>query len=702
MRKPWLFLLALLAFSPAVHGEEAVRHVVLISVDGLAASYLDDPRADLPTLRMLAKQGAAAKGMVTAFPSVTWPAHVTLVTGTSPRKHGVIGNGVLDRRTGKLLTYLGDPVLTKDEAIRVPTLYDVAHAAGMKTASVIWPCSNGAKTLDWVIPDSNKAELHAKYTTPGFAQELAAAGIDIAPLGKWGWDKKYSTPRDELYSQVARHLLAKHRPGLLLLHYITPDGVEHAYGPHTPEAYQAVAESDRRVKEVWDVLQKPPFAGKAALFVVSDHGFAPYEKIVQPNVVLKQLGLVETDEKGKATKRRAWCVSQGGAAFVYLLDDEKGLLPTVREALAKVEGVRSVLEPAAFVKLGLPTPDENPEMAQLVLTTGPGYSFGDAATGEAVVKAGGLKGTHGHLPQPSFMHATFIAAGAGIKPSVQLRTMQSVDIAPTIARLLGLQLPTAEGRVLTEILADDASAARNVRQVIAHRGSSKDRPENTLASFRRAIEAGATATEIDVRMTKDGALVAMHDTDVRRTTDGKGKVSDLTLAEVRRLDAGQWFDSMFAGEKVPTLREVLELCRGKIDVLLDLQEPGEEYARRIADEVRRHGDPKRTVLGVRSVDHARLFRKLLPEARQIGLIPTVDGIDAFADAGVETIRLWPKWVAQDEGLVARVRRHGRQLHLNGTTGDEGEVRALLRHAPESLSSDDPARLVATLARLARR
>jgi predicted AlkP superfamily pyrophosphatase or phosphodiesterase len=432
------------------------KHVVLISVDGLAASYLEDARADLPTLRMLARRGAAARGMITAFPSVTWPAHVTLVTGVHPRTHGVIGNAVFDRRKGRLLTYIGDPELTKDEAVRAPTLYDVAHAAGMKCGSVIWPCSNGSKTLDWVIPDSNKAELHARYTTPGFRETLAEAGIDIAPLGKWGWDKKYSTPRDELYSKVARYLLDKHRPNLLLVHYITPDGVEHAYGPHTPEAYQAVAESDRRVREVWDALQKPPLAGKATLFVVSDHGFAHYEKVIQPNVVLKQLGLIETDERNKPTQRRAWCVSQGGSAFIYVLDEDakQELLSKVRTALGKIEGVQSVLAPEQFVKLGLPHPRDNPEMAQLVLTTGPGYSFSDGLTGKEVISAGGYKGTHGHVPQPAYMHATFVAAGAGIKPGVKLKTVQSIDVAPTIARLLGLKFERAEGRVLTEILED--------------------------------------------------------------------------------------------------------------------------------------------------------------------------------------------------------------------------------------------------------
>src|SRR4029077_16769257 len=126
-----------------------VRHVVLVSVDGLAASYLDDPRAEMPTLRKLAKEGAVAKGMITSFPSVTWPSHTSLITGVQPGKHGVIGNSVWSRKLDRQVTYIGDPELTKAEAIKVPTLYDVAHKAGLKCGSVIWPCCNAADSLDW-------------------------------------------------------------------------------------------------------------------------------------------------------------------------------------------------------------------------------------------------------------------------------------------------------------------------------------------------------------------------------------------------------------------------------------------------------------------------------------------------------------------------------------------------------------------------
>jgi len=246
--------------------------------------------------------------------------------------------------------------------------------------------------------------------------------------------------------------------------------------------------------------------------------------------------------------------------------------------------------------------------------------------------------------------------------------------------------------------AETAKAATNVKEVIGHMGSCADRPPNTLAGIRRAIESGAHVAEVDARTTKDGTIICMHDADVDRTTDGKGKVANLNLAEVKRLDAGSNFAAKFAGERVPTLREVLTLSKGKIAVMIDLKESGEDYTKKIAAEVREHGEPKRTVLGVRSIEHAKQFQKLLPDARQIGLIPTTADIEPFAKAGVKVIRLWPKWLV-DMTLVPQVRKLGLELHTGAGMGTRDEVLPLLVHKPESLSSDDPARLVKTLSDL---
>jgi predicted AlkP superfamily pyrophosphatase or phosphodiesterase len=453
----WVLLLLLIVLPPVLRAAEepaAVKHVVLVSIDGLAASYFDDPRAEMPALRKLAASGAVAKGMLTSFPSVTWPSHTSLVTGVSPARHGVIGNSVWSRKLERPLVYIGDPELTKDEAVRVPTLYDVAHKAGLKCGGVIWPCSNGSAALDWAIPDAGKAELHARFTTPGLKEKMAAAGIDISKLGQWGWNKEYSAERDDIYTRVAIQLVAKEGANLVLVHLITPDGVEHAYGPHTPEAYQAVADTDRCVQRIWAALQQPPLKDNSALFVVSDHGFAPYEKFIRPNVVLKEMGLVATDPRDKVTSRKAWCVCQGGSAFVYVLDRDKKeeTVARLQERLAKIEGVAGIVGRDKLQQYGLPLPEANAEAPDFVLLTSPGYNFIEATSGDVVGSAGGHKGSHGHDPSPTFMHATFVAAGAGIKPGVKLDLIRNVDVAPTIARLMGLSMKDVEGRVLDEIL----------------------------------------------------------------------------------------------------------------------------------------------------------------------------------------------------------------------------------------------------------
>jgi arylsulfatase len=264
---------------------------------------------------------------------------------------------------------------------------------------------------------------------------------------------------------------------------------------------------------------------------------------------------------------------------------------------------------------------------------------------------------------------------------------------------LALILPEAVPAQAADRDSPTARAARRVKQVIAHRGSSIDRPENTLAAVRRAIEAGAQVTETDVRTTRDGVLVCRHDDDLARTTNGKGRVGEKTLAELKQLDAGSWFNAKFKNERIPTLREILEACKGKIAVMLDLKETGEPYARQVAAEVRQHGDPRTAVLGVRSVEQAKLFRKLLPGSRQMGLVPTIESIEDFARAGVPMIRLWPRWLV-DRTLVPRVRKLGRTLHLGAGTGKRDEVLPLLAWEPESLSSEDPARLLRTLSEIA--
>ncbi|TAL32448.1 MAG: hypothetical protein EPN93_15945 [Spirochaetes bacterium] len=116
-----------------------------------------------------------------------------------------------------------------------------------------------------------------------------------------------------------------------------------------------------------------------------------------------------------------------------------------------------------------------------------------------------------------------------------------------------------------------AHAASASCTVIGHRGACAYFPENTLASFKGALEMGADMVELDVQRTRDGEVVVMHDERVNRCTDGRGRVADFSFAGIRALDAGSWFAGRFAGEKVPALEEVLELCRGRLAINVEIK-----------------------------------------------------------------------------------------------------------------------------------
>ncbi|MDF1823197.1 MAG: glycerophosphodiester phosphodiesterase family protein [Verrucomicrobiales bacterium] len=245
-----------------------------------------------------------------------------------------------------------------------------------------------------------------------------------------------------------------------------------------------------------------------------------------------------------------------------------------------------------------------------------------------------------------------------------------------------------------------AIAAGRVSQVIAHRGASAERPECTLASVNRAIQVGATAVEVDVRVSKDGQLFILHDRTLDRTTNGKGPANSLTLAELRQLDAGSHFDEKYRGERIPSLIEVAGICRGKVDLFLDLKEQGAAYDRKVAEVIREHGDPAGTLVGPHSLEQARRFRELLPEAKQLAIMPAVDDLEAFAGAGADFILIWSRWLAEGDGAVKRVRAAGAKLHLNQATGEWDQTLSLLRHQPDSVGTDDPKKFLETIKKIA--
>lgn len=158
---------------------------------------------------------------------------------------------------------------------------------------------------------------------------------------------------------------------------------------------------------------------------------------------------------------------------------------------------------------------------------------------------------------------------------------------------------------------------------IAHRGASAYAPENTVAAFDKAVEQGADAIELDLHLSRDGDLVVIHDDTLDRTTDANGPVHELNLKDLKRLDAGRWFGKEFAGERIPTLTEVLQRFAGKVTLALEIKAgssvfPGIEE--KVVSALRQHGGIDQTA--VASFDHyaLRRLKEIEPTIRTAALL----------------------------------------------------------------------------------
>ena len=423
------------------------RLTLVISIDGLPAYAFEDPRLPAPTLRRLAREGASAAAMTIVNPTVTWPNHTTLATGVGPARHGVLFNGRLLRPGPRLPVRIEHR--SRADLVRGPTLYDRAHQAGLTTAQVDWVPHQTDGTITWAFPErpAKDGPMEQQMMRGGFFTE--------ADLGEFR--RTVITWRDQVWADAAGYLVARYRPNLLYLHLLALDGIHHNYGPWSLAASGGIALADARVAQLLETIAAEGLATRTTVFVVSDHGFKQVFQEIQPNVALRAAGLIEVAES-KAVACDVWSVSEGGTAMIYLTNPDPGRREEVRgrarEVLAALEGVARVIEPAEYPALGYPRIEDNDQMADLVLVAKHGYHFTNAFEGPVLQPRpeGAPLGAHGYLSDDPQMNATFIAWGYGIRSGARLGTIRNVDVAPTVAAVLGLALPGAEGRALREIL----------------------------------------------------------------------------------------------------------------------------------------------------------------------------------------------------------------------------------------------------------
>jgi len=418
--------------------------VLMISLDGLRpADVLEAKKRGLklPNLAAFVKQGAYATGVRNALPTLTYPNHTTLITGVWPAQHGIANNATFDP-SGKNL----DGWYWYSSDIRVPTLWDAVHGRHGIVASIGWPVSVGSLSIDYNVPEywraqtSDDLKLLRALSTPGLVARLEHdSGLPLAAL--FGEDPQNDVGR----TRYAEKLFDISFPELMTVHLVSLDHYQHNFGPGSPEARTALEQLDADVGElVADARRVEP---DVTVVVVSDHGFAPVSYDVNLGKAFVEAGLVTYEpEKKKVVAWDAIPWAAGGSAAIVLAHPDD---PALRDKVAALLN-RLAADPASGIarvidKAGIEARGGTHE-ASFWVDFKIGYCAGRSYTGPLVTPSR-LKGTHGYLPDDKEMRATFMIEGPTIKPK-NLGDIDMRDIAPTLAKILGVALPSATGKPL--------------------------------------------------------------------------------------------------------------------------------------------------------------------------------------------------------------------------------------------------------------
>lgn len=396
----------------------------------------------MPFLAASAAAGASADAVRGVAPSSRYPAHATLVSGRRPSGHGIVA----DRRMGDHGVLAAR--YSHASRLEAPTLWRAATQAGLGVASLSWPTTTGAE-IPFNLPDVEPRlgeetwlGVLAAATTPQVFRLVREAGGDAAAAQRPG------PARDDVVLEVACRLVSgSGPPQLLLAHLSQTDPALLAYGVDAAETRAAFSAVDAGLEQLHACVAEAGHLEQTSFVVVGDHGAMPVHTLVAPNTALARVGLLTLRQVGsELVSWNALVRSNGGSAFVYARRREDAVLArrALEEAAARTGAFR-IVSAEEMLRLGA-DPD-----AWFGLEAEPGYAFADVARGTGLLAAVGRVGW-GYLPDRPEMNSGFVAWGAGVRPRIRIPEMRQTDVAPTVARLLGLQLEQAEGRTLVGVL----------------------------------------------------------------------------------------------------------------------------------------------------------------------------------------------------------------------------------------------------------
>ncbi len=431
------------------------NHLIVVSIDALVFEDIEYAKT-LKTFGKMIENGALIEKVKTIYPSLTHPVHASLITGCPPKITGIASNerfapGVLDR-----------PWFNHLSEIKCDTILHAAKRHGISVAVCRWPVTaNAGENVDYLIPEvmslddkGNEDKPLEVYKKLGCAENT----LDIVAeaVKRFGFINTHPI-YDDFQIFCACEIIKRHKPGLLLTHPGFVDGERHRTGVFTDAVKQAIKTTDRWLEDLYNAVKDAGIEDETDFILLSDHGQINITRSVCVNVLLAEAGYIKVDEFGNMKAWDAYVTSCGASAHVYLSrPDDKTLYNEVYSLLSRMAEDKLYGFEKVFTK------KETDERYGLdgdfsfVIETDGFTSFNDDWR-RPIVRELDIKdyryghGTHGHMPERG-PQPTFIGIGPSFKKGAVIANGSILNHAPTMAKILGIELPEAIGHAETEIL----------------------------------------------------------------------------------------------------------------------------------------------------------------------------------------------------------------------------------------------------------
>lgn len=435
------------------------QKTIVLSIDSLVAEDLERMK-NMPNFSRLFKDAARVNEIYGIYPSLTYPAHVSMMTGCRPGKHGLFTNDEMSLTGGPVRWHY----YSRD--IQVEDIYAAAKRAGCTTASVFWPVTGCNPNIDWLLNEYffdgvPLQDPEAAYARMGADEDTLQIVRENEPLLPWNRENAHGQFRvkdefDDFLMACACGMIRRFQPDLMLIHNCLIDTLRHGCGVFNDAVTFGLAQEDFWLGDLIGAMEDAGTLDNTNFILVSDHGHMNYTRRHHINVLLRREGYIDVDGEEKITDWRAFAQSNGMSSVVLMKD------PGDRETYEKLgvflrnladEGVwgftKVYTEPETREKYGT-----YGEFAYILETDG-FTAFGEKWNGPySVINQTDYhwgKGSHGYEPEKG-PQPVFVAVGPAFRPGAILDRAEIIDEAPTIAAIFGQEMPQAEGRCLRELL----------------------------------------------------------------------------------------------------------------------------------------------------------------------------------------------------------------------------------------------------------